>query len=119
MTAAKQRRSTPRGRRGLPGPPGPAGKAGSEGVKGDTGQRGLEGPRGLTGSAGAMGAVGPSGRVGSMKDVAKQLTYLDRSIENIYNEMGNHINRMTRLQLELDIMRETVRNLAAAKPLKA
>lgn len=54
-----------------------------------------------------------------MKEVAEQLSYVDRSIDNIYNEMGTHIERMTKLQRELDVLRDTVRNLASAKPLKA
>jgi hypothetical protein len=119
MIPPKKSPKTYRGQRGIPGPPGPAGKAGAEGLKGDTGRRGLEGPRGLQGSAGAMGAVGPAGKMGSLKDIAKQLSYVDRSIDNIYNEMGSHIDRMTQLQRELDNLRETVRNLASAKPLKA
>jgi hypothetical protein len=116
MTRAKQPNESYQGQRGIPGPPGPAGKAGAKGLKGDTGRRGVEGPRGLTGSA---GAVGPAARVGNIQDVARQLSYVDRSIDNIYNEMGTHIERMTRLQRELDILRERVRNLAAAQPLKA
>jgi hypothetical protein len=115
MAAARKPREFSRGQRGIPGPPGPAGP---EGLRGEVGQRGNEGPRGLTGSAGAIGAVGPAGKVGSIKDVAKQLAYVDRSIDNIYNEMGTHIERLTRLQRELDTLRETVRNLAGAKPLR-
>src|SRR5512132_2382011 len=48
----------------------------------------MSGPRGHIGSTGAEGAVGPAGRVSNMKDMAKQVQYIDRSIENIYNEMG-------------------------------
>ncbi|HSY12004.1 MAG TPA: hypothetical protein VK976_07430 [Verrucomicrobiae bacterium] len=43
--------------------------------------------------------------------MAKQVAYIDRSIENIYNEMGTHIQRMKDLQRELDALRETVRKL--------
>jgi hypothetical protein len=39
--------------------------------------------------------------------------YIDRSIENIYNEMGAHITRMTELKSELDSLREIVRRMAA------
>jgi hypothetical protein len=87
-------------------------------LRGEAGQRGMEGPRGRTGLSGASGAVGPAGKVVNLKDVAKQIAYVDRSIENIYNEMSKHIERMTRLQRELDTLRETVRNLASAKPLR-
>ena len=65
------------------------------------------------GSTGAEGAVGPAGRVRNMKDMAKQVQYIDRSIENIYNEMGAHIQRMAQLQGELNVLRDTVRQLAA------
>jgi peptidoglycan hydrolase CwlO-like protein len=59
------------------------------------------------------GAIGPAGRAGTFKDMAKQVQYIDRSIENIYNEMGTHIARMTQLQTELDSLRDTVRQLAS------
>jgi hypothetical protein len=45
--------------------------------------------------------------------MAKQVHYIDRSIENIYNEMGVHISRMTQLQRDLDGLRDTVRQLAS------
>jgi len=47
--------------------------------------------------------------------MAKQLHYVDRSIDNIYQEMGSHITRMTELQRELDSLRNKVRQLAAVK----
>jgi hypothetical protein len=47
-----------------------------------------------------------------MKEMAKQVQYIDRSIENIYNEMGSHIRRMADLQGELNVLRDTVRKLA-------
>jgi len=47
--------------------------------------------------------------------MAKQLHYVDRSIDNIYQEMGSHIRRMTELQRELDFLRNKVRQLAAVK----
>jgi hypothetical protein len=50
--------------------------------------------------------------------MAEQLVYIDRSVENIYREMGNHITRMTQLQRELDKRRrveaETRRKEATA-----
>jgi polyhydroxyalkanoate synthesis regulator phasin len=61
---------------------------------------------------GMQGVVGPAGRTRNLADVAKQVAYIDRSIENIYNEMGTHIQRMKDLQQELDALRETVRQLA-------
>ena len=136
----KNSRKVSQRQRGIPGPPGPAGIAGPEGAKGDTGAQGIEGRKGLkgdtgspgmggdkglqgeTGSRGAggprgytgvTGAIGPAGRAGTFKDIAKQVHYIDRSIENIYNEMGSHIARMTQLQRELDSLRDTVRQLAA------
>jgi hypothetical protein len=43
--------------------------------------------------------------------MAKQVQYIDRSIDNIYNEMGAHITRMTHLQRELDSLRDSVKRL--------
>src|SRR5947209_8354099 len=118
-------RKVSQGQRGIPGPPGPAGIAGPEGAKGDAGSPGIQGGKGLKGEAGSRGAGGPRGytgltgatgpaaRAGTFKDMAKQVHYIDRSIENIYNEMGVHIARMTQLQRDLDVLRDTVRQLAA------
>jgi len=61
---------------------------------------------------GMPGVVGPAGRTKNLTEVARQVAYIDRSIENIYNEMGSHIQRMKELQRELDDLRETVRTLA-------
>ncbi len=57
--------------------------------------------------------VGPAGKIRNLKSVAKQIAYLDRSIENIYTEMGTHIQRLKELQKELDALREVVRQLRA------
>ncbi len=65
------------------------------------------------GLTGLRGPVGPAGRVRNLKDVAKQIEYLDKSIENIYSEMGDHIQRLKELQGELDTLREVVRQLRA------
>jgi hypothetical protein len=106
---AKARRGA-KGERGIPGPPG---RSGDVGPRGATGSQGVEGRRGTIGLTGHDGAMGPSGLNASLGDVAKQVRYIDRSIENIYNEMGTHITRMTQLQKELDLLRETVRKLVA------
>ncbi len=100
------------GDRGLPGPPGPPGAPGVKGLKGETGFRGIQGPVGKTGLKGEEGATGPAGRVATLKGMAQQVHDIDRSIENLYNEMGTHIARMTHLQRELDTLREAVRKLA-------
>jgi|SRR5579872_3979644 len=111
MRAAKAvKRNHRRGERGLPGPPG---KPGPEGPRGEIGFQGREGLRGPAGLRGPEGVVGPAGKIENLEDMAKQVAYVDRSIENIYNEMGAHINRMTQLQQELDSLREAVRQLAA------
>jgi Collagen triple helix repeat (20 copies) len=106
-------KKTLRGQQGIPGPPGPRGESGHEGPKGESGSRGFKGATGRTGSRGEQGVVGPAGRTRNLADVAKQVAYIDRSIENIYNEMGTHIRRMKDLQGELDVLRETVRQLAS------
>ena len=97
------------GQRGIAGPPGPVGKTGEDGSAGPQGRRGKRG------SQGREGAIGPAGRVRNFADMAKQLHYVDRSIDNIYQEMGSHIRRMTELQRELDSLRNKVRQLAAVK----
>jgi Collagen triple helix repeat (20 copies) len=123
MRTAKveRRRKNQAGERGLPGPPGPPGRLGLQGKTGSQGLQGLRGKTGLKGKEGSVGpagqkgregAIGPAGRVGTVKDMAKQVHYIDRSIENIYNEMGSHIKRMTQLQSELDSLRDIVRRLA-------
>ncbi len=98
-----------RGRQGPPGPPGPPGP------KGKTGVQGIAGPRGPVGLTGGRGAVGPAGKIGNLKDVASQIAYLDRSIENIYTEMGSHIQRLKELRAELDALRAVVRQLGAGR----
>lgn len=65
--------------------------------------------------SGETGAVGPVGKIVSLEEMTKAVHYIDRSIENIYNEMGTHISRMTQLQKELDLLRETVRKLALSR----
>ena len=88
-----------KGARGIPGPPGPAGRDGERGLTGETGGRG---ERGIT---------GPIGRVKNLGDVSSQLKMLDGSIDHIHREMSTHITRMTQLQRQLDILRDTVRHL--------
>ena len=104
-----------RGLQGIAGPPGPPGIAGPAGPKGKAGSRGVGGRRGYTGSTGEQGATGPAGRVTNLRDMAKQAQYLDRSIENIYTELGKHISRMTKLQRELDALRDIVKGLVPTK----
>src|SRR5205814_8976075 len=104
------------GERGLPGPPGPPGETGAKGLKGDAGSRGIRGRVGKTGLKGEEGAIGPAGRAVTLKGMARQVHYIDRSIENIYNEMVRHIARMTHLQRELDTLREAVQKLAVRNP---
>ncbi len=94
--------------RGIPGPPGVQGMAGVEGPQG------RQGDRGATGYQGPTGAIGPAGGIRDVAQIAAQLDYVDRSIENIYKEMGSHIARMTQLQRELDALRDHVHRLAAA-----
>ena len=78
------------------------------------GSQGRERPRGETGSQGPEGAAGPAGKLPDAAGVAEQLEYIDRTVENIYREMGNHITRMTQLQRELDALRDHVRRMAEA-----
>jgi hypothetical protein len=99
------------GGKGVKGETGSRGVEGNRGAKGETGSQGIGGPRGQTGVAGPEGAIGPAGRSTNFGDLVKQVAYVDRSIENIYNEMGTHIARMTQLQKDLDALRETVREV--------
>ena len=102
----------PRGERGIPGPPGAPGISGVEGAQG------REGPRGETGSEGPKGAAGAAGEIRNVAQLAEQLEYVDRSIENIFREMGSHITRMTQLQRELDALRDHVRRLATTSSIR-
>ncbi len=95
----------------LPAEQSPQGPPGSPGPQGETGPQGIAGPRGPIGLTGRAGPVGPPGRVRNLKDVAKQIAYLDRSIDNIYTEMGTHIERLKELQRELDTLRKVVGEL--------
>ncbi len=109
----ERRRQGARGRQGERGRQGPPGPPGPQGPRGETGAQGIAGPRGPIGLTGAKGAVGPAGHVRNLKDVAKQIAYLDRSIDNIYTEMENHIQRLRQLQKELEVLRDVVSQMKA------
>ncbi len=104
----------PPGPPGPAGPPGPRGLTGYTGAKGDTGPPGIEGPHGPIGLTGGIGPIGPAGRIENLDAVARQLEYLDRSIDNIYTELSTQIERMSTLKLELEVLRKTVRELEAS-----
>jgi len=105
---AKQRQG-PRGHRGSPGPPGPPGSVGSAGEQGPIGK---SGPAGATGRSGARGPVGAKG---SDKPVDKNrrrlLVSVDRHIENIYGELTAQMQRMAKLQRQVDELRAKIRQV--------
>ena len=111
MRAAKAvKRNHLRGERGLPGPPRKTWPRGTERRDWFPRKRGTERSRWFEGPTRSNR---PAGKIRNLKNMAAQVEYLDRSIENVYNELGTHIKRMTQLQQELDSLREAVRQLAA------
>src|SRR5687768_10813593 len=99
MASKKQGRA---GARGLTGPPGPPGPTGERGATGHTGPRGATGPR----------AKGPLGALTSDADTRQLISALDAQVEGIYKEMSIQMNRMSRVQSQLDDVRSAIRRLA-------
>ena len=106
---AKQQKG-PRGQRGLPGPPGPRGSAG---LAGDQGPVGQSGPAGATGHSGARGPAGAkaSARPSSNKGRRRLLIAVERHIENIYGELTTQMQRMEKLQAQVDELRAKLRQV--------
>lgn len=110
--------------RGIPGPPGPAGPRGETGARGARGQRGARGERGATGERGAQGERGTKGERGPQGPAGKpfskpitnlqQLNEIERTIEDIYNELDIQMKRMAQIQQQVDELRSAVRALNEA-----
>lgn len=115
------------GVRGIAGPPGPAGPRGetgatgaagprgAKGERGDKGKRGAKGERGARGERGAKGLRGATGASGQSlpmsAGVLPQLNDIERTIEDIYNELDIQMKRMAQIQQQVDDLRTTVRAL--------
>lgn len=79
----------PRGLRGIPGPPGPRGAAGA------TGHSGARGPKGAKGST----------RPATSSERQRLLVSVERHIENIYGELTVQMQRMAKLQEQVEELR--------------
>jgi len=74
---------------------------------------------GKTGRVGAAGEAGPRGAKGSagsdpapsQKRRKQFIASVDRHIENIYSELTVQMNRMARLQVQVDELREKIRKV--------
>src|SRR5688500_3866769 len=91
-----------RGKQGIPGPPGPAGKTGKGGRTGATGQ---------VGARGATGAKGSTSRSPGGKGRRRLLASVERHIENIYGDLAVQMQRLARLQLQVDELRAKIRRV--------
>jgi hypothetical protein len=100
----------PRGRQGIPGPPGPKGSTGSAGHQGPIGK---SGPTGATGQSGARGLTGAKGatRAAGGKARRQLLISVERHIENIYGELSVQMQRMAKLQQQVDELRGKLRQV--------
>src|SRR6185436_9756189 len=94
----KKRTSNSRGPRGPAGPAGPKGRPGERGAHGTKGDQGARGPVGL---------LGPDAEPTTL------IKALDVQVERIYRELTSQMNRMTRLQGQLDEGRSAIREWAA------
>ena len=107
---AKQQKG-PRGPRGIPGPAGPRGSAGSVGDQGPTGKSGPAGATGPSGARGATGAKGSATRGAGVKGRRRLLLSVERHIENIYGELTAQMQRIAKLQAQVDELRATLRKV--------
>jgi hypothetical protein len=107
---AKQARG-PRGQRGIPGPAGPTGSVGSPGEQGPIGKSGPAGTTGKSGERGATGAKGSGTRNANSKSRRRLLVSVERHIENIYGELTAQMQRMTKLQKQVDELRAKLRQV--------
>lgn len=89
---AKQKQG-PRGQRGIPGPPGPRGSAGA------------------TGQSGARGAKGGRTRTHGGKGRQRLLMSVERHIENIYGELTAQLQRLAKLQVQVDELRSKLKRV--------
>jgi hypothetical protein len=99
----------PRGHRGIPGPQGPPGSAGSAGKQGRIGKSGRAGATGRSGARGPVGAKGSDSPGG--KSRRRLLVSVDRHIENIYGELTAQMQRMGKLQQQVDELRAKIRQV--------
>lgn len=84
---------------------GPRGPAGPAGPKGRPGERGPHGAKGEHGTRGPVGLLGPD------TEPKKLIKALDVQVEGIYRELTSQMNRMSRLQGQLDEVRSAIRRL--------
>lgn len=95
----------PRGQQGIPGPPGPRGSVGSAGDQGPAGKAGRAGEKGHSGARGPKGATGSTTRPPIVKGRRRVLASVERHIENIYGELTVQMQRLAKLQAQVDELR--------------
>jgi hypothetical protein len=90
-----KKKQGPRGKRGIPGPPGPRGPAGA------AGHSGARGPKGARGT----------GRPATASERRRLLVSVERHIENIYGELTAQMQRMAKLQKQVDELRAKLKRI--------
>ena len=126
MARPKSKRHPQARNAGIPGPPGPPGPAGPRGPAGPTGHRGTKGLRGLSGQRGERGLPGLTGRPGPTGErgrrgatasaklptsALQQFNEVERTIEDIYQELEVQMHRMAQIQQQLDELRAKMKQL--------
>ena len=104
-----------RGRRGAPDIPGPAGPPGKVGATGAKGKPGPAGQRGLRNVPGNAGGAGPEGPLLTRSARTKLLDGVEGQIEEMRRELMVHLKGVTRLQAQMDEVRESIRQLTASR----
>lgn len=99
----------PRGARGIPGPPGPRGSAGSDGHQGPAGKVGPVGAVGRSGARGPKGAKGLTRADPGATGRRRLILAVERHIENIYAELTVQMQRMAKIQAQVDDLRAKLR----------
>jgi hypothetical protein len=97
-----------------PWPPGPAGPTGASGSRGATGARGAAGSKGITGARRERGEKGGGGGAASFPaPVRQQLSEIELTIEDIYQELDVQMKRMAQIQQQVDDLRGKIKLLTA------
>lgn len=89
-------------------------RVGTRGPMGPPGPPGERGPTGPSGRRGAKGARGPNAVLAPDADARDLIKALDSQVDGIYKELTLQMNRMARIQSQLEDVRAAIRRLAAA-----
>jgi hypothetical protein len=74
----------------------------------------MKGPRGAKGSKGSKGSTGAKGaKASGVSGTSRRrlIAAVDRHIENIYGELTLQMNRLAKLQSQVDDLRDKVRRV--------